>query len=352
MPLPHMWEQSCNNAAPLAVTGNHSDSSQRSSRLLSWCTLYSACDRELFAVCAGIHHFHYFIEGRSFKIWTDHKPLTYALHSVSEPWTPRQQPQLSYIAKFCNNIRHVPGKENVVADALSRLPPLLPQLSSSSSYPAVSTPSHPAVGPTPSISAVGPAPSMSAVDSSPLTAQHVASVPASTPPSQNVLSMPALAAAQLTCKETKFCSTSTSLKVKHHVVDGAYVLCNVSSGLPWPILPPDFRRLVFNKLHGLANPGIRATKRLISTRYVWRDLASDITSWCRDCQHCQKAKVTRQPHAAVQPIPVPGRRFSHIHVDLVGPLPVSEDGYSHLFTIVDWSTRWAEAIPPLLEQMP
>ena len=80
-----MWEQSCNNAAPLAVTGNHSDSSQRSSRLLSWCTLYSAFDRELFAVFAGIHHFHYFIEGRSFKIWTDHKPLTYALHSVSEP---------------------------------------------------------------------------------------------------------------------------------------------------------------------------------------------------------------------------------------------------------------------------
>ena len=55
--------------------------------------------------------------------------------------------------------------------------------------------------------------------------------------------------------------------------------------------------------------------------------------------------MTRQPHAAVQPIPVPGRRFFNIHVDLVGPLPVSEDGYSNLFTIVDWSTRWAGAFP-------
>jgi hypothetical protein len=29
----------------------------------------------------------------------------------------------------------------------------------------------------------------------------------------------------------------------------------------------------------------------------------------------------------------------------VGPLPVSLEGFSHLFTIVDRSTRWAEAIP-------
>ena len=129
------------------------------------------------------------------------------------------------------------------------------------------------------------------------------------------------------------------------MVDGAYVLYDFSSGFPRPILPPDFRLLVFNKLHGLAHPGIRATKRLISTRYVWHGLASDITSWCRDCKHCQKAKVTRQPHAAVQPIPVPGCRFSHVYVDLVGLLPISEDGYFHLFTIEDRSTRWAEAIP-------
>jgi Integrase core domain len=48
---------------------------------------------------------------------------------------------------------------------------------------------------------------------------------------------------------------------------------------------------------------------------------------------------------AVQPIPVPIQRFFHVHVDLVGPLPVSEDGYAYLLTAIDRSTRWAEAIP-------
>jgi transposase InsO family protein len=47
----------------------------------------------------------------------------------------------------------------------------------------------------------------------------------------------------------------------------------------------------------------------------------------------------------VQPIPVPIQRFSHVHVDLVGPLPVSADGYAYLLTAIDRSTRWAKAIP-------
>ena len=52
-----------------------------------------------------------------------------------------------------------------------------------------------------------------------------------------------------------------------------------------------------------------------------------MTQWVKDCQACSRAKVTRQPAAAVQSIPVPQQRFFHIHVDSVGPLPVSREGY-------------------------
>jgi hypothetical protein len=44
---------------------------------------YSAFDRELFACVAGIRHFRYMLEGRSFTIYTDHKPLTFALGKVA-----------------------------------------------------------------------------------------------------------------------------------------------------------------------------------------------------------------------------------------------------------------------------
>ncbi len=48
---------------------------------------YSAFDRELLACVEAIRHFRYMLEGRQFTLFTDHKPLTFALHKVSDPWT-------------------------------------------------------------------------------------------------------------------------------------------------------------------------------------------------------------------------------------------------------------------------
>jgi hypothetical protein len=46
---------------------------------------YSAFDRELFTCCTRIRHFQFTLEGRKFSIFTDHKPLTFALGQVSGP---------------------------------------------------------------------------------------------------------------------------------------------------------------------------------------------------------------------------------------------------------------------------
>ena len=48
---------------------------------------------------------------------------------------------------------------------------------------------------------------------------------------------------------------------------------------------------------------------------------------------CCRAKVTHVKHSGVEKIPIPGARFSHMHVDLVGPLPASRDGSTYLLTM-------------------
>ncbi len=40
---------------------------------------YSTFDRELLAIYLSIRHFRYYLEGRAFTIFTDHKPLTFAM---------------------------------------------------------------------------------------------------------------------------------------------------------------------------------------------------------------------------------------------------------------------------------
>ncbi len=85
---------------------------------------------------------------------------------------------------------------------------------------------------------------------------------------------------------------------------------------------------------------------LMSSRVVWRCMASDIAGWCCDCQQCNRAKVTSQEATTpIQPMPIPHRRFSHIHVDIVGPLPTSVQGFNCIFTVIDRSSRWVEAVP-------
>ena len=61
---------------------------------------YITFDRELLACVAAIKHFRYLIEGQKFFILSDHKPLTYSLHRVSDPWSARQQRHLAYVAKY------------------------------------------------------------------------------------------------------------------------------------------------------------------------------------------------------------------------------------------------------------
>ena len=61
---------------------------------------YSAFDRELLACYEAIWHFWHLLEGCPFHLLMDHKPLTFALSRVSDPWFPRQGCQLAYVAEL------------------------------------------------------------------------------------------------------------------------------------------------------------------------------------------------------------------------------------------------------------
>ena len=67
-------------------------------------------------------HFQHFAEGHHITVFTDHKPLISATQHHSSRYTDRETRQLDYLSQFDLEFRHIRGSENVVADALSRVP--------------------------------------------------------------------------------------------------------------------------------------------------------------------------------------------------------------------------------------
>ena len=104
------------------------------------------------------------------------------------------------------------------------------------------------------------------------------------------------------------------------------------------------RKRVFRHLHGLSHPSKRATVKLITDRFVWPNMNSDVRDWVSYCLECQKCKVHRHTKSPIGTFNKPDARFSHINVDIVGPSPICQ-GYQYLLTKVDRFSRWPTAIP-------
>ncbi|GFT66163.1 e3 ubiquitin-protein ligase rififylin [Nephila pilipes] len=111
-----------------------------------------------------------------------------------------------------------------------------------------------------------------------------------------------------------------------------------------PYILESFRKIVFNSVHNLAHPGIKATIKLLKSKFVWPSINKDARTWTRSCLKCQKSKVTRHVQSPFQQYHNVSKRFTEINLDIIGPLPSSE-GFRYCLTIIDRYSQWPEAIP-------
>jgi transposase InsO family protein len=92
---------------------------------------------------------------------------------------------------------------------------------------------------------------------------------------------------------------------------------------------------------------VSKTLTKIQNKFYWPGIAEYVSRFCQSCDLCQKTvdkgRVKRVPLGRMPLIGVP---FERVAIDLVGPLsPPSERGHQYILTIVDYATRYLEAIP-------
>ena len=83
---------------------------------------YANIERELLSVVFACERFQTYLLGREFTIESDHKPLEMIALKNLVAAPPRLQRMLLRLQPFDCNIKYKPGKEMLLADALSRLP--------------------------------------------------------------------------------------------------------------------------------------------------------------------------------------------------------------------------------------
>ena len=79
---------------------------------------YSATDREYLALVWGIKKFRNYLYGRHFICKTDHKPLLSMVKS--QPINSRHSRYLQFLEEYNFSLEYIPGRDNVMADLLSR----------------------------------------------------------------------------------------------------------------------------------------------------------------------------------------------------------------------------------------
>jgi Integrase zinc binding domain len=133
----------------------------------------------------------------------------------------------------------------------------------------------------------------------------------------------AFAAAQAACPEVASMRKAASLDVSYRLVGEVYLYGDISMPVFRLLVPVAYRCPIFDVLHAASYPGIRASRQLVSSWFVWPKLAQQVATWARECVACQRSKMTVHAQLLPATIPVPANRFAHINIDLVGPLPMS-----------------------------
>ncbi|XP_057214591.1 uncharacterized protein LOC130569165 [Triplophysa rosa] len=113
------------------------------------------------------------------------------------------------------------------------------------------------------------------------------------------------------------------------------------------VIPKSRREMLFQAAH--CNPmaghlGQAATLNRLTTRFFWPGIHENVRRWCASCPECQLVNPPATPKAPLCPLPLMQVPFERIGMDLIGPLERSARGHRFALVIVDYATRYPEAV--------
>ena len=281
---------------------------------------YSAYLLEMAAAVFGIEYFDTYLRGRRFTLYVDHKPL----EKLSTTHTKTLNRLQQLMIEFSFDTRYRPGKENSIADYLSR---------SAWHRNAMEPVNHTDMA---GLSV------LALTDSSgtPEEAQRRDSK------IQDVVKY--IRSKVLPHKDTKHAQWVRRIAEK----------CFLRDKLVWYryerpgyrskdllLAPQEVRHRIIEAAHAQLDAGHggreRTTNRVL-LMYWWPGLTSDVANHISNCDTCRMAKSRHEPPVPLQPLPICNTKNERCHVDLFGPLKVSPAGKKFIMIMTDAFSKVVE----------
>ena len=249
---------------------------------------YPTYDKELYALVRALETWQHYLWPREFVIHTDHESLKHL--KGQGKLNKRHAKWLEFVETFPYVIRYKQGKENIVADALSRRYVLLTSMSAR----------------------------MLGFD---------------------------MIKELYTCDSDFteiFVACTKSAFGKFYLHEGFLFRAN---RLCIPVC--SMRELLVKEAHGgglMGHFGIAKTIAVLHEHFYWPKMKRDVERICDRCITCKKAKSKLQPHGLYTPLPVPNEPWIDISMDFVLGLPRTKMGRDSIFVVVDRFSKMAHFI--------
>ena len=251
---------------------------------------YSTYDKELYALVRTLHTWQHYLWHREFIIHSDHEALKHIRTQTN--LNRRHAKWVEFIESFPYIIKHKNGKDNVIADALSRRYTMLSQLDFK----------------------------IFGLDT--VKDQYVDDAD---------------------FKDAFGHCINGKPWGKFHIQDGflfrANKLCVPASSV---------RLLLLQEAHGgglMGHFGVYKTHEVLAAHFFWPRMRADVERLVARCTTCQKAKSRLNNHGLYMPLPVPTSPWIDISMDFVLGLPRTKKGRDSIFVVVDRFSKMAHFIP-------
>jgi hypothetical protein len=276
-----------------------------SSRLLSVAERrYSIHEKECLAVVYGCEKYRSYLEHKEFSLCTDNQALAWLLHHAKE--LGRVGRWILRLAPYKFRVIHIRGKDNVVADCLSR------------QYEASAEPVT-------------------------LSALILGQLPE------------AFHSISDHQKRDSFCRNiydklgqgDPSVKgFKCH--NGALIYHPSRARRKRYLLPETLRLMVleyFHSSHLSAHLGMTKTLNKIAKVFFWPGMRQDVYAFVRNCMDCQRAKPSQDSQVGLHSSNVVPCPMERVFVDFVGPIVRSRRGNIAVFVILDGFSKYVAMYP-------